>query len=260
MESADESARLLEQERAIDSRIRLLESGLQKGMSALDAGCGPGSVALQMLDIVGEDGRVTGFDLSPVRIDDARKRTAAHKNADWQVANILDSKLGSGVYDYSWSQYVLEYLPQPQRALAEMVRMTKPGGKVVVSEIDGLGTLNWPQPTELEDGMKRFIAATAALGVDINIGRKLFHMFRQQGLQSVEVRAYPFYIAAGSADVRLTRDWETRFKTLEAPVNAAFGGVEPYRAFCQEYLAMLANPDSLKVTLSFVTSGVVPSN
>ena len=259
MESAEESARLLEQERVIDSRVRLIDSGLKSGMSALDAGCGPGGVALQMLDIVGASGRVTGFDMSPVRIADAQRVTASHRNATFKVANILDNKLESQSYDYTWSQYVLEYLPRPELALAEMIRVTRPGGRVVVSEIDALGTLNWPAPDGLEDGMKRFIATVAKLGVDINIGRKLFSHFRQKGLTSIEVRAYPFYISPGTADFRLMRDWETRFKTLEAPVSPAFGGIEGYRAFCDQYLAMLRDPDTLKITMSFVTSGVVPT-
>ncbi|MFY1827001.1 methyltransferase domain-containing protein [Myxococcus fulvus] len=259
MESTEEGRRLLAQEGASDNMRTLLGStGLVTGGRALDAGCGPGGISETMADLVGPTGQVTGVDLNEDRLREASQRNAHRPWLRFQQADIRRTGLPDASVDYVWSQYVFEYLPDRPVALAELMRVTRPGGKVVVSDIDGLGFQNWPFSDALRDGTQRIVDALATRGFDLHVGRKLFSEFREAGLVDVKVHLLPFYLVAGAADARLMRDWEVRFAAL-APVAApAFGGMESYQAHCRDFLAMLADPSGLKYAVTLVTEGTRP--
>ncbi|RYZ35091.1 MAG: methyltransferase domain-containing protein, partial [Myxococcaceae bacterium] len=163
--------------------------------------------------------------------------------------------LPAEAFDYVWSQYVFEYLPDRQVALAELIRVTRPGGRVVVSDIDGLGFQNWPFPEHLRQGTQRIVEALEARGFDLYVGRKMFSDFRRAGLTDVRVHLVPFYMAPGAAEQRLLRDWQTRFEALAPVAIPAFGGPDAYRAHCEGFLAMLADPEGLKYAVTLVTEG-----
>ncbi len=258
MESLRETRRLLEQERASDARRALLLTGLGLGDRALDAGCGPGGITETMADVVGPEGHVTGVELNPERVAEASLRCQRRPNLGFLQADICRMELPDATFDYSWSQFVFEYLPDRLPALREMARVTRPGGKVVVSEIDGLGFQNWPFAESLREGTQRIVDALAARGFDLFAGRKLFTEFRQVGLRDIQVHLLPFYMVAGAADDRLLMDWEIRFAALEAVAVPFFGGQDAYRAYCREYLRMLADPDGLKYAVLLVTEGTKP--
>lgn len=258
MESVRETRRLLEQERANDARRALLLTGLSRGDRALDAGCGPGGITETMAEVVGPEGHVTGVDLSPERVAEASLRCQLRPNLRFLHADIRSLALPDASIDYAWSQFVFEYLPERLPALRELARVTRPGGKVVVSEIDGLGFQNWPFTEALRDGTQRIVDALSTKGFDLFAGRKLFHEFRQAGLRDIQVHLLPFYMVAGAADARLLMDWEIRFAALEAVAVPFFGGQEAYRAYCREYLRMLADPEGLKYAVLLVTEGTKP--
>ena len=255
MESAGEARRLVRQAHADNAQQRLIDAGLAAGMAALDAGCGPGVITAQMAELVGASGRVVAFDASADRIDEARRATAKYPNVSCQVAQIDQTGLPPAGFDFVWSQFVFEYLRDPAAALRELLRVTRPGGTVAVCDLDGLGTSNWPESASIREGTQRFLGAAEKAGVDIFVGRKLFSLFRQQGLRDVGARVYPFYVVAGAADERLLQDWRLRFQTLKPIVAPAFGSSERYEAFCSEYLALLQDENALKYTMSIVTTG-----
>lgn len=255
MESADESRRLWEQQQSQDTRAMLQRTGLKPGHRALDAGCGPGGIAELMAEVVGEGGQVTGVDLHAGRIDEARARNGQRPHLSFVQADVRTTGLPSDAFDYVWSQYVFEYLPDRSVALAELVRVTRPGGRVVVSDIDGLGFQNWPFPEALREGTQRIVEALEARGFDLYVGRKLFSEFRRAGLREVRVHLMPFYLSPGAAEARLLRDWKTRFEALAPVAEPALGGPAAYQAHCDAFLEMLADPEGLKYAVTLVTEG-----
>ncbi|AGC44310.1 hypothetical protein MYSTI_02994 [Myxococcus stipitatus DSM 14675] len=256
MESAEETRRLLLQEQVDDARSLLLATGLSPGDQALDAGCGPGGITRTMADIVGVTGGVTGLDMSEVRLSEAVQRCMGMSQARFIQGDIRRTGLPDAHFDYTWSQYVLEYLKDPEAAVSELLRVTRPGGRVVVSEIDGQGLNNWPMPEGLEEGARTFERGLAAQGFDLFVGRKLFKVFRRLGLRDVRVHVVPQYIVAGVADGRFLDDWRTRFAALAPAVAPAFGSRVAYEAFCDAYLRMLEDPDTLKYSVLVITEGV----
>ena len=258
MESAEETRRLLAQEQVDPVRARLIAAGLVPGSRVLDAGCGPGAVSELIADLVGPTGSVLGIDSSADRIGEATRRTKQRVGVEFSCADILATGLPADAFDFTWSQFVFEYLRDPGRALRELIRVTRSGGKVVVSEIDGSGLANWPFPPEMDSGLHKVIDAIAKTGFDLFCGRKLYQLFRRAGLNEVKVRLGPLYVVAGAADEQLMEDWRIRFQTLEPVAAPEFGSVELYRAFCDTYLRMLSDDEGLKYAVVLVTEGTKP--
>lgn len=258
MESPQEAQRLLAQAQASDMGPVLQLTGLQAGARALDAGCGPGGIARLIAERVGDSGELVALDLSAERLQECSHLLQGRPNVRLLQADVRSTALPGDSFDYIWCQFVLQYLPDRHRAIAELVRLARPGGKVVLSEIDGFGLYNWPFSEPLQLGSQRMIHAMEQTGFDLYVGRKLYSELRQAGLCDVRVHLLPQYVIAGAADERHLSDWRIRFRTLEPVAAPAFGGVEPYEAWCREYLGMLADPGTLKYAVQLVTEGRKP--
>ncbi|PTL77483.1 SAM-dependent methyltransferase [Vitiosangium sp. GDMCC 1.1324] len=259
MESRDEARRLLVQERSGNAREALLAAGLQRGDRVLDAGCGPGGITELIAEMVGSSGHVTGMDVSEERLAQARQLNQHHAHVRFQSGDVRRTGLPDAAFDFTWCQFVLQYVPDRWDALAELARVTRPGGKVVISEFDGFGLGNWPFPEPLQQWCQHFTnALLRTVGLDVHVGRKVFHAMRQLGLAQVRVHLLPQFVIAGTADAAMYQDWETRFSALEPAVAPLLGGLEDYRAMCQKYLELLADPDALKYSILLVTEGTRP--
>ena len=134
--------------------------------------------------------------------------------------------------------------------------MTRPGGRVVVADIDGVGLWNWPFPEELQQASTKLLDLLGKANFDVHAGRKMFHLFRRVGLEDVRVHISPFYVAAGAVDARLHEDWVIRFRTLRPLGAQAFGGEATYDAYCQRFMSLLEDPDTLKYAVVLTTEGV----
>jgi SAM-dependent methyltransferase len=113
--------------------------GLQAGSSALDVGCGSGEDLRSLAEIVGPAGRVVGVDSSAEMVAQARDR-ARGLPVEVHVDDAQQLDFADDTFDGTRSDRVLQHLPDPRRALSEMVRVTRPGGRVSVVDTDW-GTL-----------------------------------------------------------------------------------------------------------------------
>jgi ubiquinone/menaquinone biosynthesis C-methylase UbiE len=258
MESPTEGARLLVQGRASACRPALLEAGLAPGMRALDMGCGSGAVLPELLEVVGPSGEVWGVDPSPERLAEARRHVGDDARLSLRAAALPGTGLEGGRWDFVWSRFVLEYLADPRPALGELARLARPGGRVAICEVDRGGLDFWPVPAVVARGQGPFLAALARTGFDPEAGRKMFNHLRRLGLREVRVHASMLYLAAGSADPGLVADWSQRFQVLAPVAGPAFGAAADYQRFCEAYLGLLEDPDTLKFALVLTTSGTVP--
>ncbi|MBV8406835.1 MAG: methyltransferase domain-containing protein [Alphaproteobacteria bacterium] len=110
---------------------------LAPGMSAIDIGCGVGRDAVALAERVGPAGRVVGLDRSDALIAEATARAAslglplAFSTGDAQALAFAD-----GSFDAARTERVLQHLDDPARAVREMVRVVRPGGRIVALEPD----------------------------------------------------------------------------------------------------------------------------
>ncbi len=173
------------------------------GHSVLDLGCGPGIDTLALAERVGSTGRVVGIDRDPAMLREAAHRAeAAHlgKRVVHQLADARQLPLRSGSFDASRSERLFQHLPDPATALAELARVTRRGGWIVVLDTDW-GTLSL-HSREIE--IERRLARVHADHLLHNgyAGRKLYHLFQRRGIVELQVAVYPVY-ALDLASVRV---------------------------------------------------------
>jgi ubiquinone/menaquinone biosynthesis C-methylase UbiE len=111
----------------------LLEVG--EGSHILDAGCGLGEPTRSLAALVGKSGRVVGVDLSESILAEARRRTeGTGLSVEYRVSDIHRLDFPDDSFDACRSSRVFIYLDDPRQALGELLRISRPGGRVVIFE------------------------------------------------------------------------------------------------------------------------------
>lgn len=130
-------ARAEDETSARDEYLRLL--GVGPGEQVLDVGCGSGAVTRAMARLVAPDGRATGLDASPALLAFARQyaeEEAPGQSIDFREGDCRSLPFPDASFDAVLAATVLSHVPDAERALAEMVRVTRPGGRVGVFDFD----------------------------------------------------------------------------------------------------------------------------
>ena len=110
---------------------------LQPGSSVLDVGCGLGGDAEIISSVVGSTGRVVGIDPDRDLVTKAIERTQAiFPRPEFYVGNALGLEFADNTFNASRTDRVLQHLHDPARAVAEMIRVTRPGGRVSILDVD----------------------------------------------------------------------------------------------------------------------------
>jgi SAM-dependent methyltransferase len=118
-----------------DRTYTLLEP--RPGQRLLDVGCGTGETAQELARRVGGSGRVVGVDRSETMIAEAGRRARdSGLPVEFGLGDACHLPFADGAYDGCRAERVLMHLADPERALAEMCRVARPGGRVVVAEVD----------------------------------------------------------------------------------------------------------------------------
>jgi ubiquinone/menaquinone biosynthesis C-methylase UbiE len=166
------------------------------GMRVLDVGTGVGNLIHRLAELVGTDGIVTGLDSSTVMIEEASRRAPQGLPLEYHVGDAYAMEFPDDTFDVAMSHVVFQHLPQPEKPLREMIRVTKPGGLVVLTEQD------WD--TLFIDGgdlsvNRRIVHAFADMLPNGNIGRQLPRMFAELGLTEITAAPSPLVLTGPAA-------------------------------------------------------------
>lgn len=100
------------------------------GQVVLDVACGTGALTLAAAAIVGPNGRVTGLDANPEMLAVARRKTV---DIDWREGQAENLPFDDASFDAVVSQFGFMFFDDRARALSEMMRVLKPGGRLAVA-------------------------------------------------------------------------------------------------------------------------------
>jgi ubiquinone/menaquinone biosynthesis C-methylase UbiE len=168
---------------------------VQEGQQILDVGCGPGIDTVALAHRVGPSGRVVGVDRDPQMLAAANAYAAAEGVSAWvahEDADAVALPFHDNAFDACRSERLFQHLLHPEQVLAAMVRVTRPGGLVVVVDTDwGTSQTNSPNP-HFERRLMAF-AAEHRLRNPYS-GRRLYGLLRQAGLADVVAEPYLFGI------------------------------------------------------------------
>lgn len=109
------------------AQVRFLECLLLKGCKYAEVGCGGGGVAAKVANV----SNVVGFDVSPIAIDKATR--LGLDNAEFVCSDAAHLPVDANSFDGTYSFEVLEHVWDPVAVVREMVRITKPGGFILLS-------------------------------------------------------------------------------------------------------------------------------
>lgn len=119
----------------LDSLDLLLELSRPTGEdSVLDLACGPGLVACAFAR---QAGQVIGMDLTPAMLEQAAKRQQEQglTNLAWQLGDVQTLPYADNSFSLVLTRYSFHHLLDPQQTLAEMIRVCRPGGRVLVADV-----------------------------------------------------------------------------------------------------------------------------
>ena len=168
----------------------------REGMSVLDVGTGSGTLLHGLAKLVGPNGRVVGIDYSKTMIEEAIRRAPADLPLEFIVDDAYAMQFDDNSFDAASSNIVFQHLPNPDKPLSEMVRVAKPGGRVVLTEQD------WDTfffDCGEKDLTRRIVAAFSDTVPNGQIGRALPRMFANAGLEQISVQGIPFVITGQQA-------------------------------------------------------------
>jgi ubiquinone/menaquinone biosynthesis C-methylase UbiE len=165
----------------------LLEmAALQLGECVLDIACGTGLVTFPAATSVGTDGRVQATDLSEKMVawvrDEAIKRKALNVTSDWMDAE--DLKFPDSSFDAVLCALGLMYVPDPTKALGEMRRVLKPGGRAVVAVWGARRACGWAEIFPIVDA--RVQSEVCPMFFQLGTGEALRYTFENAGFSEIQ--------------------------------------------------------------------------
>ncbi|HEX4223366.1 MAG TPA: methyltransferase domain-containing protein [Pseudonocardiaceae bacterium] len=176
---------------------RLLD--LSPGLAVLDVGSGTGVDAIEVAKAVGVDGRVVGVDKSAAMVAEARQRAVASGvPVEFVTGDAGALEFPDASFDRVRTERMLIHVVDPEAAVRELVRVTKPGGRVVASDIDGGTMFLNSANTSLAEALALRITHGLAQGW---MGRRQQRYLVEAGL--VDVRVVPTVIMNSVAFTRI---------------------------------------------------------
>jgi SAM-dependent methyltransferase len=110
----------------------IAQAGIRRGGVAADVGCGTGRALPALRDAVGPDGIVVGLELTPQMLAEATARGWADRADLLVLADARSLPLASGSVDAIFAAGLVSHLPDKASGLAELARVTRPGGLLIL--------------------------------------------------------------------------------------------------------------------------------
>jgi SAM-dependent methyltransferase len=165
--------------------------------SVLEAGCGVGAQTVTLAQHSPE-ARITSIDISESSLAEARSRVerAGVTNVEFRQADVFELPFEPETFDHVFVCFLLEHLSWPVTALERLRDLLRPGGTITVIEGDHGSAYFHPDSQAAHDAIRCQVELQAAAGGDANIGRRVYPLMTEAGLEGVQVSARMVYVDA----------------------------------------------------------------
>ena len=186
-------------------------ANLLRAARVLDVGSGTGVLTEELADRT--QGQVVGVDLDPGMVDFAQKR---HGKALYQSGDAHDLAFRDGWFDLVVCHFLLLWCSDAARVAQEMIRVTRPGGTVVVcAEPDYGGRIDYP---DLPLGHWQSLSLRRE-GADPQLGRKLRSLFALPGVRHSELGLIPGLWDLATLRAQFDAEWSLWERSLGGLVS-----------------------------------------
>jgi SAM-dependent methyltransferase len=172
------------------------------GSQVLEAGCGVGA---QTVTLARRSPRAffTSVDISPDSLQAAKAATEAAglANVRFEQADVFDLPFAPQSFDHIFICFLLEHLPSPVAALTMLIRLLKVGGSVTVIEGDHGSTYFHPDSEAAHEAIKCQVELQRLGGGNAQIGRQLYPLMVEAGLEKVRVSPRMVYVDGSRPDL-----------------------------------------------------------
>jgi len=244
------------QERALFARYHL-----PADCRIADIGCGSGEITSRLAAMYPQ-AEIVGIDILAHTVELARGRYASlAPRVQFQQGDAFELELPAGRFDLVVCRHVTQSIPEPERVLAEMKRITRPGGWLHVLSEDYRMLHFMPGHLDPDHLWQELVpAACKGLGVDERIGRRTWTLLRALGLEQLAVD----YVTVDT--LRVPR--ETFAAIIEAWRDGYTGVIsqqagrsqEEVRAYFDAMLTSILHPEEYAVWQVPVLGGRRPAN
>jgi ubiquinone/menaquinone biosynthesis C-methylase UbiE len=155
----------------------------------LDAGCGTGELASRLAELF-TDAKVLGIDIIDAHLELARSRYAhLASQLRFEHQSIFQLNIPDRSFDLTVCRHVIHSIPDPEKAIGELARVTRPGGYLHLIPED-YGMLHFQRgasldPTDFWHVVPK--AFSAETGTDLFIGRNIFGILAVMKLEQITV-------------------------------------------------------------------------
>lgn len=209
---------------AADSAAYLL-AHLNAGMDLLDVGCGPASITADLAERV-TPGRVVALDAASGALEAARA-TLRDRGLSEQVevtsGDVMALPFEDATFDVVHAHQVLQHLADPVGALAEMRRVTRPGGIVAVRDAVYSAMTWFPEPAGMEQWRSVYMATARANGGEPDAGSRLLSWARAAGFADASASASTWCYATPADRAWQSQTWAQRCLTSFGPQAVELG-------------------------------------
>jgi len=199
----------------------VLDARLQAGETVLDLGCGAGVECFIAALLVGEKGRVLGVDMLEAMLSRAARGAAGvaenlgYRNLEFRRGYLEELPIPDASVDVVLSNCVINLSGHKRRTFAEIVRVLKPGGRLVISDVV---TETEPDPVIKNDEVLRGECLAGAL-----TERDLFGLLAESGFGAARVlKRFPYRRVQGHQFFSLT--YEARKPALQEARRVMYRG------------------------------------
>jgi SAM-dependent methyltransferase len=183
-----ERLRILSRVMLPTTRALLERVGIAPGKSCLDVGCGGGDVTLEIARLVGPSGRVVGLDADATKVTLARNEAAEAKlaNVEFKEGEVGQNEAAAS-FDFVYARFLLTHLRDPAAAARWMRGLVRPGGVLVVEDIDCTGHFCHPDHAAFRRYVDLYTKVVQKRGADPNIGPRLPELLFDAGCENVQM-------------------------------------------------------------------------